>query len=289
MRKPLLAALLAATSIAISGTAARAATTDVVFHQMKQDAPEANIVGVKVPEVTGIKGAVIETAVMPIDSTNKSSVLVRVVSPKTCDQGGKRCRTLAIKAGDRDWDVVFDRKAESIQLGNTGFGTMRQILVDNGYEVWGWNGYGYHMDVTSSGTPVALSEVKSPAAAGVLVQQFGPGAKRLSDRRGKVRVMAAALDLNGKGAKDQLLVRLDGPGICGLKLGCPWRVLTREGQGYRTLLNGFGSDRISVMPVARGGGWRDLAAELPGGLAVFGWSGKSYGVAEVSTDKGVTR
>ena len=280
-----LAALALAALVGPASAAGQGETTDVAFRQMRPDAQEAQIVSVKLPEVAATKGAVVETALVPLDNTDTASVIVRVVSPKTCDTGGKRCRTVALRAGAKDWDVVFDRRASALQLGAHGFGTMRRITVDGGSEAWDWNGRAYHMNVDATGTPVKLAEVSSPAAAGVIVQQFGQGARILSDRRGKVKVSAAALDLNGKGAKDQLLVRLEGPGVCGIRLGCPWRVLVKDGQGYRTLLNGFGSQDIAVMSVARGDGWRDVAVDLPGGHAVFGWSGKQYGLAELVNDQ----
>ncbi len=283
-----LAATLALASLVLPG-AARAAPgelTDVVFRQMRADSQEAQIVAVKLPEVTGIKGATISTALLPLDMSATASVIVRVVSPRTCDVSGKRCRTVALKANATDWNVIFDRRTQTMELGAPGFGAVRRILVDHGYESWDWNGHAYHMDLPAVGQPIAAKEIRSASQAAAIVQQFGPGAKRMFDRRARLRLTAAALDLRGKGTKDQLFARLDGPGVCGITLGCPWRVLVPEGQGYRTLLSGFGTEKVVMMPVARGDGWRDLAAEIPKGYSVYGWTGKGYALSEIVPDQG---
>jgi hypothetical protein len=242
---------------------------------------DRDVVKAVMPELLGAKDAVLKTAVVEFDTTRVAGLMVRVESKESCR--GDECRTVFFRAGSEGWRAVFDRRAKTVEFGKPGFGAVRQVVVDGGYEVWGWTGDTYHADVAAAGALVDLKPAPKSATP-QLVQQFGAGAKRLFDKKGALTVSVAAVDLTGKGSS-QVLARLAGPGACGVVLGCPWRVLEVKDGAYRTLLRGQGSGKIAVMSVARGG-WRDLAAELPSGFVTYGWGGSAYGIAETVKDGG---
>ncbi|AOG03323.1 hypothetical protein [Bosea sp. RAC05] len=257
----------------------------VAMTEPAKTARDREIVTSLIPEAAAVGDVVIETALVDVESDRNAEVFARIRSKTTCDADGKRCRTVLARYSGNSWKVVLDRRSTGVAMASPGFGGMRSIVID-GRETWSWNGAVYALDVAASGQPVSFRE--APAAnRDLLVAQFGAAASRLSTKM-PAKVMVGAVDPTGKGAS-LVVARLEGPGWCGVVLGCPTRVLQVKDGGYVSLMDGLTNGKVSVMSVTRDG-WKDLVAEMPrsGSRVIYGWSGKQYGVAE-RIGLGVTR
>ncbi len=257
----------------------------VVLSEPSKTARDREVVTNLIPEAAAVSDVVIETAVVDVESDRNPEIIAKIRSKTTCDADGVRCRTVLARYSSNGWKIVLDRRSTSVAMAAPGFGGMRSIVVD-GRETWSWNGALYALDVAASGQPVTFTE--APAASrNLLVAQFGAAATRLSTKM-PAKVMVGAVDPTGKGGS-LVVARLEGPGYCGVVLGCPTRVLQVKDGGYVSLMDGLTHGKVSVMSVTRDG-WKDLVAEMPrsGSRVVYGWSGKQYGVAE-RIGLGVTR
>lgn len=235
--------------------------------------PEQAVVEAVVPEATGQP---METALYDIDGDGKAEVIARLKGKGACDAKNVRCRVVVLMNGEKGWKKLIDRPAQKVEVGDLGFGAMRNVILD-GREAYRWDGFAYRVDVASAGTALSFQDAPANFRA-PLVAQFGPGAGRQAARNTAIQVKVAQAVLNDNGTK-VVVARLEGPGACGIVLGCPWRILQVKDGTYTALSEGFGSAKMSVLPVTRGG-YRDLIVGTPKGFSVYGWSGKRYVVAE---------
>lgn len=240
----------------------------VIFSPMEDTAAEASLVR----SFVGADVAV-ETAVLDLDDNGTNEVLVRSAD---CEDG-QPCRTLVYRMMVEDWAAVFDRSVTSLETGSPGLGAMKDLEADG--LVWKWRSQGYRVDVASSGEQVAFSLAPADYAQ-PLANQFGAGAGILFGQQKATTVEVAAVDLEGAGASE-VLVRLQGPGVCGRVYGCPIRLLKVVDGQYVTLLEGFASGGVALSSVMRDGR-KDIISQLPGGgFAVYGWTGDVYGESEI--------
>lgn len=244
----------------------------VTFASMADDAAEAEVIRSFVPGVTGLQSAVVD-----LNKDGTAELFVR--DPASCDPAvAEACRTLVLRYRSKDWRIVFDTNAASVEVGEVGYGGMANLTVD-GVD-WSWStASGYRVDVAASGEPVTFA-LASADYVELLAEQFGDGALALFRAQQSVKVNIAQVKLN-EGGDQAVMVRMEGPGVCGVVYGCPWRLLQVKDGAYSTLLEGTGAGAVSIMPLTRSG-WNDIGAELPGqGFVTYGWNGEAYAVSQL--------
>lgn len=257
-------------AVALLAGVATPALADAVAFAPMPAGEVADIVRAAVGDVSGV-----ETATIDLNGDKSNEIFVRLTGD--CDAANpSACRTIVLRLQADKWISVLDTKAAAIETGVKGFGGMSSIVADQ--RTWTYSGQGYHVDLAGSGTPIEFS-LASAEYVELLAQQFGDGALTLFREQSSMKVHIAAVDLTGAGA-NEIAVKLEGPGVCGVVYGCPWRVLQVHDGAYKTLLQGSTSGTIAILPVDRGG-WKDIASEIPNnGLVTYGWDGSQYGVAD---------
>lgn len=255
----------------LAGISSVSMAAAVSFKPMAADSSEASVIRGFVPNVE------LQSAVIDLDGDGSAELFAR--DNADCDaQDPSLCRTVILRHRFNDWKVIFDQRVGDIEVGEPGYGGMNKLTA-NGNE-WDFTSVnGYRVDIVGTGEPVALS--LAPADyVDLLTAQFGEGAVALFAAQRDVKVNIGQVKINETG--DQaLLVRLEGPGVCGMIYGCPWRLLQVKDGAYQTLLEGTGSGAVAVMPVTRSG-WNDIGAQLPGdGFVTYGWNGSAYAVSQL--------
>lgn len=265
---------LALALIAIVATSAAAAAAPVSFSPMPAD---GDVPAVVKPFIGDHDVSKVETAVLDLNGDKTSEILIRL--DDACDAAdAKSCRMLALRFANGSWKQVLDATGQAIELGSRGFAGMSDLTIDG--TTWAFGSTGYHVDFANSGTPVKF-QLAAADYTELLAQQFGAGALTLFKAQTRITIDVASVSLSKDGAQE-VVVRMKGPGACGVVYGCPWRVLRVKDGAYETLLEGTGgAGTISVLSQTRDG-WNDIAAELPnGGVVTYGWDGSRYGVAQM--------
>lgn len=240
----------------------------VNFTPMQAGDPEYNLVRSFLPD------AAVETAMIHLDPDNNHEVLVRLNDDCIEDM----CRVQVYRMMASDWGAIFDRYVTDIEIVTQRVGLLRNIYADGLTYSWNLSSGLYEVDAAQSGQIVEFSPVPAEYVT-PLLSQFGEGALALFEANTAMRVHYAAIDTAGTGA-NEILVRLDGGGACGLVYGCPMRLLRVVDGAYDILLEGFTASGVSISRVDRGGR-RDIISTMPfGGHAIYAWTGDGYGQAE---------
>lgn len=224
----------------------------------------------------------LETLLYDLNGDGRPEVVARLRGKDACDASGATCRTLVLRKEVRGWTLVFDRPSQRVEARAPGYAGMRDLVVD-GRETYSFSADGYKLDFAASGAVVDLKPAPPQYAAG-LAAQFGVGAERLALKVKGVQFKVA--NVQAKNGTPMVLATMEGPGACGILLGCPWRILQVSNGAYAPVATGFSGGKIAFLPVARDG-WRDIAVQSPGGFTVYGWTGKRYAVAEVRKEGSV--
>jgi len=277
------AALLLALAAGLAPVAAFAAPPklpggpgEIRLVEMSGQTRERELVEAFVPEA---KDQPLETLLYDLNGDGNPEVVARLRGKGMCDEANRACRTLAFRKEAKGWTLIFDRPSQRLDSRGSGYGGMRDLIVD-GRETYGFTANGYKLDFAASGKVVEMK----PAPAGfvsALATQFGLGAERLA-LKGKGLAFKVAT-VEPKAGSPLVLARMEGPGACGRVLGCPWRLLRVKDGKYAV---GFAGEKVALLPVTRDG-WRDIAVASTGGFTVYGWSGQRYMVAETRKEGSV--
>lgn len=241
------------------------------------DARGRNVVNAVIQDYIAQRiGIQVETGLVDIEGNGTAEIVARFVHSESCREKASRCRTVILRYGpDKTWKIVFDRPADTIALGkNRGAWTFSDLYVDG--VRWTWKNVAYAPS-RGVGEKVTFSPVPRDTAVAIAAA-FGQGATKLASAPDPVISFEFARPKVGPG--EHLLVRMKGEVACGDPVGCPVRLLEKDGSTWRPILEGATVGDVEVSKVSREGR-NDIVLGTKHGYVVMGWSGKSYGVAEV--------
>lgn len=227
--------------------------------------------------ISRLVGVQIETAIVDIEGDGVGEIVARFVHTGSCRSGMNQCRTVVIRYDSGKWGIVLDRPADKIDIPKpTGRWNFVDVSVDGAK--WTWNEKAYGPAMSGLGQKVEFAPIPAATVAPVAVA-FGAGATKLAaDASSGISFEFARPKLSEKG--DHLLVRMKGGGACGDVAGCPVRLLEKEGDTWRPILSGSTKGDVMISRVVRDGR-SDVVLGTTAGYVVMGWSGKSYGIADV--------
>jgi len=223
-------------------------------------------------------GIQVETGIVDVEADGVAEIVARFVHSESCREKGKQCRTVVLRHGpDKKWGIILDRPADRIEVPKAPAEWLfTEITVDGGR--WKWNGKAYGPVLDGVGTKVVFAPVPKEMTGAIAVA-FGQGAAKLAaSPDSDVSFEFARPKASAQG--EQLLVRMNGKVACGEAVGCPVRLLDREGDTWRPVLSGWSLGNIEISRVSRGGR-NDILLGTGKGYVVVGWSGTSYGLADV--------
>jgi hypothetical protein len=219
-------------------------------------------------------GASVETAVVDLDKNGVGEIVARFVHSGSCTDGMKSCRTVVLRHDGNAWKIVFDHSTSALEVLEGNNGVPAPLRADR--ITWSWEFPTYAPTADGVGKPVDLSDA-APALSKSLAPAFGEGAAKLATIGGDYRFGYASPKLS---AKDEFIaVRMAGQNICGLKTGCPVRLLKKGKDGWATVLATSTKDSIYVGNSERDG-YRDVVISTDKGFTVYGWNGEKYAVAD---------
>jgi hypothetical protein len=257
MRALVIGLLLASTSIASARTVPEIPVRfDMAAEGVRSVAAAKSLTG----------GTVHSASIVDVDGDGAGEVFART----DCVEGDV-CRVRLFRSSRGQWAKVFDERVGAISLGAAGIDGTRALMTSGG--VWSWNFDKYVYDVKAAGDQVAF--VPLPADRSIPVAtQFGAGARKLVED-GIASLEVAVVSPQAQG-QSLLLARLTGQGVCGVKLGCPVRLLAVKDGAYSNLLTGMGSGAVVLAHLKREG-WSDIVTERPDGShGVYGWNSLNY-------------
>jgi len=236
--------------------------------------PARQIVNVVFADYLGQRvGAVVQTATVDLDSDRTGEIVARFVHTGSCDADMKKCRTVVLRYGLHNWEILLDRYAETVEVLEQNTRIPSRIKVDN--VTWRWDSPFYAPTSEGLGEKVELAEVPA-SSADALAAAFGSGAEKLVGSGFGVKLSFARPNL---AEEETLLVKLDGDTVCGSFTGCPIRVLKKNGEKWSNVLESYTRGDVTLAKTKRQG-FRDIVVETDAGFAVLGWTGNGYSVAD---------
>lgn len=170
---------------------------------------------------------------------------------------GARCPVRIIgRAADGGYGEYWQGYAADLQLLPDPETPMKALLVDGGNELWRWDGYEYVLDLSIYDKTIELEEVigvDRERIAGFLEYNDTPV---YSDTVLHASVTDVVAD-----AAEEIVVRVDGPGICN-DFGCPIYMMYQNGDQF---FIGRGADVIALDHIEAGVG----EASLPPAIITF--------------------
>lgn len=222
-------------------------------------------------------GVKIETTVVDVEGDGVAEIVARFVHSGSCRNATSQCRTVVIRHNDRKWGIVFDRPTDELSIDKPRAKWNFTDIVADGM-TWKWNGKAYSPTAGSFGTQVSFAPVPKESAAAIAAA-FGQGAVKLaSNSDSNVSFEYARPKVAQSG--EHLLVRMKGDVVCGNPAGCPVRLLEKAGNSWTPILEASSTGGVEVARISRGGR-NDIVVATDKGFAVLGWTGKSYGLADV--------
>ena len=228
-------------------------------------------------------GASVQTAVVDMDGDGVGEIISRFVHTSSCDAQMERCRTTISRFADGKWAVIFDRYAKKIdevfprrRAAQTSVVLPGPIVVDG--QKWEWSPFSksYSPNADTNWTAVEWVEVPSSQIASYASFFGETTAKLLADSRGG-RISYAKTPISK--AKDTVLLKLEGEAVCGMRSGCPIRVIKQKDGKWETILSTTAMKDVSRVVTERDG-LNDIAMSTSLGFAVFGWNGNNYSIAD---------
>lgn len=221
-------------------------------------------------------GVQVQTAVVDVEGDGVAEIVARFVHTSSCRVGMTQCRTVVIRYDSQKWGVILDRPSDVIDIPKpTGRWNFGEIAVDGAK--WNWNGKAYAPVLAGVGSKVDFARVPA-ATVGPIAVAFGAGAVKLAASPDNgIAFEFARPRVSEKG--DHIIVRMTGKVACGDVVGCPVRLLEKDGDSWRTIMEGSSFGDVAVSRVARDGR-ADLVLGTKKGYVVMGWTGKSYGIAD---------
>lgn len=267
MRKILTAAALLAAS-----TAAYSAPLSLDPSPSAQARPVVNVVFA--PYLATRVGASVESAVVDLDKNGVGEIVARFVHSSSCTDGMKACRTVVLRHDGNAWKIVFDHPAASLEVLPGSAGVPASIRADR--ITWTWDYPVYAPTADGVGKEMELA-VATPELAKSLAPAFGEGAAKLVAASPAYRFGYASAKLSDK--DEFLAVKMTGQNICGIKTGCPVRILRKGKDGWAAVLATTTKDSVYVGNTDRAG-YRDVVISTDRGFTVYGWNGEKYAVAD---------
>lgn len=219
-------------------------------------------------------GASVETAVVDLDKNGVGEIVARFVHSSSCGEGMKSCRTVVLRHDGNAWKIVFDHSAASVEVLSGSSGVPAPIRADR--ITWSWQFPTYAPAADGVGEALAFSTAASELSRS-LAPAFGEGAVKLAAVGGDYRFgYASAKSSDGA---DLIIARMTGKNICGLKTGCPVRVLQKGKDGWSPVLSTSTKDSVYLGNTERAG-YRDVVVSTEKGFTVYGWNGDKYALAD---------
>lgn len=223
-------------------------------------------------------GAAVQTAVVDLDGDKVGEIITRFVHTNSCDADMQKCRTTISHFKDGRWTVVFDRysaKIDDVQV-QVGERLPSDIVVDG--MKWEWDAFSNSFSPTKDERWTAIDWQVVPASQSASYASFfGEGAGKLVAANRGVKIEYSTTPISKK--KDLVLLRLSGNAVCGIKSGCPVRVIKQSNGKWDAILSSStkkGASRI----ITERDGYNDIILETSKGFAAYGWNGSVYTVAD---------
>lgn len=232
------------------------------FSPLTESSREYELLAALLPD----RVANLQSQVVDIDGDGTAEIAAKL----DCPDISATCRTLIFHFTQDRWEKIFDSVTGDIEFTKAKFGRMQDVVTANG--TWSWNGVRYVFAPGETGTAADFQPAPTQYQS-MLASQFGAGAARLVES-GDARITIAMVSPEEN--TEAVVARIDGDGVCGIKVGCPTKVLMIENGAYRTIMSGAGRGSFALSGSNRGG-WSDIAMERPdGSIALYGWTGENY-------------
>jgi hypothetical protein len=218
--------------------------------------------------------AKVETAVVDLDKDGVGEIVARFVHSGSCTADMKVCRTVVIRHDNKNWRIVLDHPAATVEALDGPNGVPAPVKIDR--VTWKWKYPTYAPTADGMGESVSMDRVPQNTVAS-LAPAFGVGAAKLIASDPRYTLSFAKPKISDK--DEFLAVTLDGGSACGEKTGCPVRILRKEKDGWRPVLSTSAASAVFLGSAQRGG-YRDLVVDTKQGFAVYGWNGGKYILAD---------
>jgi hypothetical protein len=260
-----LAALLA---LPVSVAAQPIALSDSPYHQARS---VINVVfGSYMATLTGVT---VQSAVVDLDGDDTGEIVARFVHSSSCRAGAKVCRTVVLRHMGGGWKIILDRFADSLEVGK-GYRDVPAALKVDG-KTWDWDGRRYTPEVSELGTELQLKDVAAASRPSV-GKAFG-NAEKLEAAGYRIAYTYTQDGLSKN--KDLMLVKMSGKVVCGELNGCPIRVLKKDGDVWKPVLESATTGKVISTKTSRQG-YNDIVIETKDGALQMGWTGTAYAVAD---------
>lgn len=217
--------------------------------------------------------AQVQSGVVDLDKDGVGEIVARFVHSASCLTDMKTCRTVVLRHDGNAWKIVFDQQAALIEVLPGVNGVPSPIKADR--VTWNWKYPTYSPTADGVGDRIELTAVPANTVAS-LAPAFGEGAVKLIASNPSYRLSFARPKFSDK--DEFIAVTMKGGASCGTKTGCPVRILKREKEGWRPILNASSVSGMYLGNTAREG-YRDFIVDTPAGFTVYGWNGEKYQMA----------
>ena len=260
-------------SLLLALTASSASAAEIV---LKNDpyAQERRITNVifanYIQSLTGIQ---VESGLVDLDSDGKGEVVAKFIHSGACKSDMKSCRTVVLRHTGKNWKIILDRIAESLDTSKGYRNIPSPINVDN--TSWTWKNDRYLPVVSSLGDRATLRKV-SASAMEAYAPSFGSRTSRISNGFG----ISYSMTQEGiSSTNDIMIVKMEGNVACGEVSGCPVRILKRSDDGWSPVLSSSTTGGVHLSKITRDGR-RDIILETNDGALQLGWTGSTYALAD---------
>lgn len=264
--------ILTAVSAVLLSASAHAAPLSLDPSPNAQARPVVNVVFA--PYLATRVGATVETAVADLDKNGVGEVVARFVHSGSCRDDMKTCRTVVLRHDGNAWKIVFDHAVAALEVLEGSRGVPAPLRADR--ITWSWDYPVYAPTTDGVGKAVDL-EFAAPALSKSLAPAFGDGAAKLAATGASYRFGYASAKLSEK--EEFLVVKMTGQNVCGIKTGCPVRLLKKGKEGWSTALATTTKDSVYLGNTEREG-YRDVVISTDMGFTVYGWNGEKYALAD---------
>lgn len=218
--------------------------------------------------------AKVETAVVDLDKDGVGEIVARFVHTGSCSADMKVCRTVVIRHDQKNWRIVLDHPAATVEALPGPNGVPAPVKFDR--VTWKWKFPTYAPTADGMGDAVSMDKVPQDSVSS-LAPAFGVGAAKLIASDPRYSLSFAKPKVSD--TDEFIAVKLDGGSACGEKTGCPLRILRKEKDGWRPVLS-TSAARSVLLGNSQRGGYRDLVVDTKLGFAVYGWNGSKYILAD---------
>jgi hypothetical protein len=262
----------AAASLVLSATAVQA--SPLAFNDSPQ-AQARTVINVVFGDYLAQRvAAKVETAVVDLDNDGVGEIVARFVHSGSCSTDMKVCRTVVVRHDKKNWRIVLDHPAATVEKLEGVNGVPAPVKVDR--VTWKWKFPTYSPTPEGMGEPISMESVPQNAVAS-LSPAFGAGAAKLVAADPRYGLTFARPNISDK--DEFLAVTLQGGSACGEKTGCPVRILRKDKDGWRPVLAASVANAM-LLGNAQRDGYRDLVVDTKQGFAVYGWNGSKYILAD---------